>query len=355
MNDLIKNVDIKLVAILFLIVGIFLISESNAHARFMKKIMIEPLLNPKDWKGSFEPGTAFTSMLRNSLEKSKQFQIIQTPSTKTKNKEKKLLKNSETSKEENPKISKEEKIDRVDLSRQTYSSKSTSSQYQVRGRIIYFNPDANPSKKGGLENKVFRHRENAEVKAVIELINMHTGRSLAKKLFVFVSNDGRTPFGSELTTLNFNTPEFKSSSIGKAFWNLNNSVKKFVVQILNNVPLEGNLILVDHKNKSALINLGKANGIMLRDVFTVLSMKTSFIDPLNETDLGDEYIRKGVIKIIEVQGRFSRAQIMAGADLAPGDLVVPKYRKPIKTIPKDQLPGKNITWGAYKGLPSLSY
>ena len=75
------------------------------------------------------------------------------------------------------------------------------------------------------------------------------------------------------------------------------------------MPLVGDLILVENENKSALINLGKANGIRVQDVFTVFSMKTSFTDPLNQTDLGDKYTRKGIIKIIEVQDRFSRAQI----------------------------------------------
>ena len=220
---------------------------------------------------------------------------------------------------------------------------------------MFFDPDTNPQKHDPSKIDIFQHREKAKVKAVIELINLRTGRSLAKKIFAFVSNDGRKAFNSELSTFDYEALEFKSSSMGKAFWKLNNLVKAFIVQVLNNVPLEGDLILVDNKNKSALINLGKANGVMIQDVFNVLSMKASFIDPLNETDLGDEYIRKGVIKIIEVQGRFSRAQIMAGADLAPGDLVVPKYRKLIKTKPQDQLPGGNITWGAYKGLPSLSY
>ena len=78
-------------------------------------------------------------------------------------------------------------------------------------------------------------------------------------------------------------------------------------------------------------------------------------DPLNQTDLGDQYTRKGIIKIMEVQGRFSRAQIMVGEDLAPGDLVVPKIGKSKKFKSEVLLPEKNIIWGAFKDLPSLSY
>ena len=84
-------------------------------------------------------------------------------------------------------------------------------------------------------------------------------------------------------------------------------------------------------------------------------MITSFTDPLNKTDLGDKYTRKGIIKIIEVQDRFSRAQIMVGRDLTSGDLVVPKLRKSTQLKLDGQLPAKDIIWGRYQGLPSLSY
>ena len=368
-----------MVSILFLIVGFFLISESNAHARFMKKIMIEPLLNPKDWKGSFEPGTAFALMLEKSLADSGQFQIVQPTKESTKKLVSSISKNlgvveeekpegvgkeiseidkeeiPEVNKDENSKVAKDEKTKKVDSSKQTSSSKHPSGQYQIRGRILVFDPDTNPLKEGYLKKEALRHKEKAKVKAFIELINMRTGRSLAKKSFTFVSNDGRTGFNSELTTLDYETLEFKSSSIGKAFWKLNNSVVDFVIQILSSVPLEGDLISVDHKNKSAIINLGEANGITVQDVFIVFSLTNAFNDPLNQTDLGDKYTRKGVIKIIEVQGKFSRAQIMVGLDLVPGDLVVPKDRKSINHKLEDQLPERNIIWGAYKGLPSLSY
>ena len=158
-----------------------------------------------------------------------------------------------------------------------------------------------------------------------------------------------------MSAFGYDSLEFNSSSIGKAFWNLNNSVKVFVVHVLDNVPLVGDLILVENKNKIALINLGKANGIELQDVFTVFSMRTSFADPLNQTDLGDQYTRKGIIKIMEVQGRFSRAKIVVGQDLVPGDLVVPKIGISKNLKSETQLPKKNIIWGEYKDLHSLSY
>ena len=119
---------------------------------------------------------------------------------------------------------------------------------------------------------------------------------------------------------------FKDHSMGNALWNLNDQVQAFIYKALNTVPLEGDLISIDHKNNSTIINLGKANGVNVQDIFTVFSLEPEFNDPVAKVDLGARYSRKGSIKVSEVQGRFSKAQIVAGVNLTPGDLVVPKNR-----------------------------
>ena len=202
-------------------------------------------------------------------------------------------------------------------------------------------------------------------------MNLHTGRSLAKKTFTVRSNTGRKSFDIDSQNISYKLDKFKTHSIGKALLNLNDQVQIFIYKTLDRVPLEGDLIAVDHKNNSAIINLGKANGVNVRDVFTVFSVEPEFNDPVDKVDLGDRFSRKGIIKISEVQGRFSKAQIVAGANFTLGDLVVPKNRNPkkplevSKIIPwtkrsshrdkKKNLFQGDIIWGAYKGLPSLSY
>ena len=263
MNSLNKSKYIKLGSVIFLIIGLLLISESNSHARFLKKIVVEPLLNPKDWQKSFMPGTAFTLMLENSLAKSGQFQIIRSPKDSAKKILSNIFKTKDIVEGENQEVIREEnqgpndkeiqenkkgaRIEGDSFSEQTSSLKVPSSQYQVRGQFLIFDPDTNPIKGSQTRNQVLRYKEKAKVKVVVELINLRTERSLAKKSFTFISNDGRTAFNSDLTTLDYETLEFKLSSIGKAFWKLNNSVEAFIVRILNDVPLEGDLISVDNK------------------------------------------------------------------------------------------------------------
>ena len=214
-------------------------------------------------------------------------------------------------------------------------------------------------------------KKQALIRANIELVNLHTGRSLAKKAFTVRSNTGRKSFDIDTQNLSYKLDEFKTHSIGKALLNLNDQVQIFIYNTLNRLPLEGDVISVDHKNNSAIINLGKANGVNVRDVFTVYSVEPEFNDPVDNVDLGDRYFRKGIIMISEVQGRFSKAQIVVGVNFTPGDLVVPKNRSSKKSLEANKIiplakrysnrdKKKNLfqgdtIWGAYKGLPSLSY
>ncbi len=143
--------------------------------------------------------------------------------------------------------------------------------------------------------------------------------------------------------------------MGHALRKLSNLVEEFINDILSLVPLEGDLIWVDNKNDDVMLNLGEANGINVQDVFVVMALNQDFMDPLNQSDLGDKFTRKGIIKIVEVQGRFSRAKILAGSDFVPGDLVIPKFWKAIASRKKERSSKTKIIWGAFKGLPSLSY
>ena len=362
MNSLIKNICIKLPLIFFLISGLLLVSESDVEARFIKKLTIEPLSDPVDWVKSFKPGTVFGLLLENSLADSGQFQMVKFPEIPKTKKETNITRNIKISKEDAAQDSKienmkkvDEKVDQGNVLDPTSSIKVSLAQYQIRGNIIIFNPDTDPLKAGHTKKDAMRHRERAVVKATIELIHLHTGRSLAKRKFTTVSIGGRTASNSNWTKLDYKSGKFKSYSIGKAVWKLNDLVKTFILKTLNEVPLEGDLISVDHRNKNVLINLGKTNGVRVQDVFTVFSVTTGFNDPVDKVDLGDMYTRKGIIMISEVQGRFSRAKVLVGLDFVPGDLVVPKTREPKKSRPKDQSLQNDIIWGPYKGLPSLSY
>ncbi len=367
MDALTKKMFSKSYLIFFLAFSFLLFSERNVEAKFIKKISVESFSDPVDWEKSFKPGKFFSLMLENSLSDSGVFQMVRLKEIEPNviNKLKSQIENKEKKEE------KTNKDPQRNVTSFTSLTKSPLSQYKVRGNILIFDPDTNPLKKGHTKKEAKFHKEQAFIQANVELVNLHTGRSLAKKTFTVRSNTGRKSFDIDSQNISYKLDKFKTHSIGKALWNLNDQAQIFIYKTLNRVPLEGDLISVDHKNNSAIINLGKANGVNVRDVFTVFSVEPEFNDPVDKVDLGDRYSRKGIIKISEVQGRFSKAQIVTGVNFTPGDLVVPKNRnskKPLevsKIIPwtkryshrdkKNNLFQGDIIWGAYKGLPSLSY
>ena len=241
MNALIKDTDTKWILISFLTAGFILISNNYVHAQYIKKIEIEALKNPTNWNKSFDPGIAFTLRLKNTLENSGQFQILQQAKITNTNNATSLFNKQKISEEKNLEKSGEKKTDPIDTFNQT-PLKPPSSQYRVSGRILVFDPDTSHLNKVDQKKQRFRHKEKAHINTVIEIINLRNGRSLARKSFKFISNDGEIPFNSDWTTFEYETLKFKSSSIGKAFWKLNNLITSFVIHTLNNVPLEGDLI-----------------------------------------------------------------------------------------------------------------
>ena len=358
MDTLIKKIFVKSYLIVFVAFAFLLTFGENVDARFMKKLTVEPFSDPANWEKSFKPGILFSSMLEDSLAGLGIFQIVQ-----LKKIEPNIVKKSKNNKEQKPGDSNKEnekEETKKDIQAKMISFTSSKSmplsQYKIRGDILIFDPNTNPLKKGHTAKEAKIHRERAFIQANIELVNLHTGRLLAKKIFTASSDTGRKIFNLNLTEdTDYRSDKFKSHSIGKALWQLNDQVQIFIYKTLNGVPLEGDLIWVDQKNNSAIINLGKANGIKVRDVFTVFSVEPSFKDPVDKVDLGERYTRKGIIKISEVQGRFSKAKILAGVDLVPGDLVVPKIRESKNSKIEKQPRQSDIVWGDYKGLPSLSY
>ena len=348
MDILFKKILIKLYLILFIVFTLIGISEKNADARYIKKISVETFSEPVKWDKPFKPGMVFSDMLKNSLAIFGTYQLVELKKLDA-SEDKKTQGSNEVGAEDDENNIQKKLVNLTSLKNKPLS------QYKIRGNVLMFESDTNPLKDGHTKKQAKFHRESAFIQASVEIVNLHTGRLLAKKIFSASSKTGRTNIDLNLPNIDYNSNKFKSHSSGKALWLMNNQVNSFVYKILNELPLEGDLILVDYKNNSAVINLGKINGVKVQDVFTVFSVDPVFNDPIDKVDLGDKYSRKGILKISEVQGRFSKAQIITGIDFVPGDLVVPKYKESKDEKLKKQSHQKDITWGPFRGLSSFSY
>ena len=318
-----KSTNFKLWLIVFLISWIILYLNNDANAKYMKKLSVEPFEEPKIWNNLFKPGMVLGQMIENSLANINSFEMIPFQANTLINKNLSIGSNSiDIDGDKSAELT--IPADSNDNKNETISTKSSLSQIQIRGAIMVFNPDTDALLDGHSKNKSKFHKERALISASIQIVNMHTGRIIAAKNFTSISNGGKLVFNSKLSNYNYESDEFKSTSISKALWILKDQIKIYILKSLEIIPLEGDLIFANHDKKNAIINLGKINGVMVQDVFTVYSMKPQYNDPVDKVDLGEIYTRKGIIIISEVQGRFSRAKILVGQGFVAGDFVIPK-------------------------------
>ena len=205
------------------------------------------------------------------------------------------------------------------------------SLYEVRGQIIKFHPGTNVPSKA---NSVFlkkQNSENAELEVKILLIQNKTGRVIKEQDFKSVSSSGVRPFSEEIDLHRDKWRNKEPSSMGLALSALSDNIASYVNKTILDFALEGDIISV--KNKDVLINIGKQNGVEVGDKFRVFSIGLGLNDPLTADDLGDIYVRLGVIQVTNSMLGFSRAIIIAGKDFMPGN-VVRSYKKPNKGFDK---------------------
>ena len=175
--------------------------------------------------------------------------------------------------------------------------------------------------------------ENAEIEVEINLIKSHSKKIIASKKIKYSSSDGRAPYINPEEAGTIDNEMIGNSSMGLALLNLRRNAASFIVETLKLYPLDGEIISVDESKEEAVINLGRINGVKVRDLFSVFSVESHFVDPLNQMDLGEKLNRKGVVKVREVQENFSRVVIMAGKGFASGDLVRSKKIQALSNKP----------------------
>jgi hypothetical protein len=191
------------------------------------------------------------------------------------------------------------------------------SLYEIRGQVVKF--DAGNMKVAMMDKGKTSTTEQAELEVMLQLVQNKTGRVIYKQKFKAFSNSGRRPFSKELDMDRVREGGLDSSSMSLALSFLTREMFSFVKNTISRDPLEGEIIAI--KNEDVLINIGRQNGVRVGDRFRVHSVGLKLDDPLTEYDLGDIYVKMGVIQVLESMLGFSKAKIIVGKDFMPGNLV----------------------------------
>ena len=341
-----------------LFVFIFLISafSSPANGFYKKKVLIGEIQNPVEWDKSYQPGNIIAELLSKELIRQKRVQLISTldnsrqimkqtnptsgknyvepaifDSRKTNFPDIQFTQNSEFQKTKPQQETGTKQIGKDPLWPSKLGRKSLKPNYfEIKGKVIKFRPDkvgSSPKKLGSLKSK---NRENAEIEVYIELVQNSTGKTLYEKIFQEFSGSGTQSFTIE--DLNSTDMNHGSSSMSFALNSLKVSLESFIHNKLDFLPLEGEIISTNmeaSKNKDEkklvqeemLVNIGLSNGVSIGDLFKVDKVSLNLNDLYTARDLGNIYVKIGVIQILEVWEGTAKAIPLAGKNFETGFLV----------------------------------
>ena len=225
------------------------------------------------------------------------------------------------------------------------------SLYKIIGQIIKFDTGNLDASIKNSEKRDALGPENAELEIKIQLVQNKTGRIVKEKNFRKISKSGKRLFSEEIDLASTEIFNQKLSSMGLALSSITEEILEFVKDSISSSSLEGEIISINKED--VLINIGQQNGVKVGDRFRVFSLGLSLADPFTEVDLGDIYVKMGVIRIVETMLGFSKAMITTGDELFQGNLV--KSFKTIKNssnefildVAKDEIP-----WWEFKKIRS---
>ncbi len=277
------------------------LSQNVAATEYKNRLSILPIENPVGWTAPYEPGSLITTILKRSITETNYFQLSSPPApSRPKPKKRKSGK----------------------------TLLNHPAQFILKGKVLNFTPGSPPSRAQLILNLGNTIKQKAEVDVELQVVNHHMGKVVDKKVFKIVSSSGTVPFDLDAAQVDIDSAQFKKSSIGRALFELNQKVNSFLITTLHPLPLQGEIISVAPDNQEVIINVGKIHGIDFGDFFNVYSVTLKYKDPFTQNDLGDKFMRRGVIRVKDVQEGFSIAAIMAGEGFEVGELAQSRKTNP---------------------------
>ena len=95
-----------------------------------------------------------------------------------------------------------------------------------------------------------------------------------------------------------------------------------------------------------LVNIGSENGVRIGDKFKVHAVGLGLHDPITGSDLGDIYVRTGVIQILHAWEGISRARSVGGKNFKTGFLV--------QSLSNGKFPSREkVPWWEFHGIRAV--
>ena len=287
-----KNQRRKLTLVIFTF--FLLVWPLNTFAKYKKKIVIKPFSNPSNLNNIHNPGALIAKLLERSLKSVDKYNIIDSASEL----EPKAISPIDISSD----------IEGMSLNVESNNIKRHPAQLKIDGRVLFF------------QNKSTSSKAKVEIELIVR--DNFTQRILKRKRFLSTVTQGTIVYKSP-KGLDFNSPVFKKSAIGKSLMVLINNSTSFLKTFLEGVLFEAIIISVDNKKKEVIVNAGENDGLKPFDTFYIYSVNLNFIDPITQQNLGEKTDRQGMIKLKETLRNYSIAEITVGEGFKEGFVIRP--------------------------------
>ncbi|MCK5180159.1 MAG: hypothetical protein KAR32_11575 [Candidatus Omnitrophica bacterium] len=291
--------------ILSLIISFLPVNDALALENLKKTVAVFDFKNDSGFSGAVRLGDDFTVQLIDALMQSGKFNVLTRADLDVVFAEQDLAASG-----------------RMAKSTTARKGKAIPAQILIKGRITEFEE----STSGGGQGFSIRgvslgtKKSTATMAVIIQLIDSTTGEIIDSKRVEGEARSGGLSIGYS-GDFNISTSNFKSTPLGKAVQMAIDRGVVYIAEKLSSVPWKGKVVTI--KDGLVFINAGENANIEVGNEFQVLREGESLIDPDTGMDLGSEATKLADIKIIDVQPKFSKAEVegAAGGQILAGDLV----------------------------------
>jgi len=285
------------------------LSEQPAHKETTSSyqglrysITVAKFENQSNWRGQWDLGTAWGSVLTDSLTQTNRFIVLGEKDMRKEAMEEQDFAASGRTAGEGKKVA---------------TGQMTPSQLLVKGVITHF-ADETGELGGGIGFggiKLGGTTSTSEINVVLYIIDSSTGQVMAsKKCYGKVSKNG-LGIGIDKSGWSGNLGGFKKTNAGKAIEQAVDDGVKFMIDRLSSIPWTGTVVMVN--GAKVYINRGEREGVSVGQQFKV-GEATTIRDPDTGEVLDETVESVGNIEAIQVKEKLTICKIISGSGIEKG-------------------------------------
>ncbi|MFC1594451.1 CsgG/HfaB family protein [Candidatus Omnitrophota bacterium] len=212
---------------------------------------------------------------------------------------------------------------RMAKSKAAQTGKAIPAQILIKGQITEFQENTSGGEQGLSVGGITLggKKSSAHVAVIVQLIDSTTGEIVNSKRVEGEAKAGGFSIGYS-GDFSIGTSNFQKTPLGKAVQMAIDRAVVYITDQMGDIDWRGRVVLV--KDGLVYINAGENASLSSRQTFTVYREGEALVDPETGIELGKENTKIGDIKVVEVQEKFSKAELLGqcSMDIAKGDLIL---------------------------------